>query len=95
MKLRRKSLFTGVESEMDLPITLEQLKRWQDGVFVQDAFPQLLPFPEPPRYRTRKWFAVLHKKLYPNNLIVYQMHQVLDQYVKYSKKRLALLHTSL
>ena len=35
------SALTGKEHSMLLPVTKEQIKRWQDGELVQDVFPFL------------------------------------------------------
>ena len=42
MKIVRKSEFTGILREMDLPVTEDQILRYErDGLKVQDAFPNL------------------------------------------------------
>lgn len=41
MLITRKSMFTGKIHTLDLPITDEQLQRWWDGTYVQDAMPHL------------------------------------------------------
>jgi len=41
MLITKKCLFNGVESTEDLPITQEQLDRWQKGEMVQNVFPHL------------------------------------------------------
>lgn len=41
MVISKVSVLTGVRHEMDLPITHEQIRRWQSGVMAQDAFPHL------------------------------------------------------
>jgi hypothetical protein len=44
MLIERKSIFTGVVSQMELPITQAQLDRWQNtGALIQDVFPHLSP----------------------------------------------------
>ena len=43
MKIKRIDPFTGKTNEMDLPITTEQYDRWQSGVLIQYAFPDLTP----------------------------------------------------
>lgn len=43
MEITRTSLVSGLTTTRDLPITEAQLKRWEDGAFVQDAFPHLSP----------------------------------------------------
>ena len=41
MIIKRKSIFSGVEREVDLPVTEEQIKRWNDGELIQTVFPHL------------------------------------------------------
>ena len=41
MELYRTSMFSGVEHQMDLPITAAQLRRWEEGALIQDVFPDL------------------------------------------------------
>lgn len=41
MQITRKSMFTGKEHTMDIACTPEQLKRWQSGVNIQDAMPNV------------------------------------------------------
>ena len=41
MKITRKSEFSGITRELDLPITEEQYKAWQDGMMIQEAMPHL------------------------------------------------------
>ena len=41
MELYRTSMFSGVEHQMDLPITVAQLRRWEEGGLIQDVFPDL------------------------------------------------------
>jgi len=42
MKITRTNPFNAAESNtMDLPITLDQVDAYMQGVLVQDAFPQL------------------------------------------------------
>ena len=41
LKIKKVSLHSGIEHEIDLPITLEQLLRFESGEFAQIAFPQL------------------------------------------------------
>jgi hypothetical protein len=41
MKITRKSAITGVEHSMNLPVTEEQLKNWNNGMLAQNAFPDL------------------------------------------------------
>ena len=41
MIITRKSIVSGIERSMDLPITEEQIKRWQDGELIQRVMPHL------------------------------------------------------
>ena len=41
MKVSMTSPLSGQTNEMELPITPEQLRRWEHGEFVQDVFPNL------------------------------------------------------
>jgi hypothetical protein len=42
MKITRKSALSGIEHTMDLPITQEQIDRWQSGnEVIQHVFPHL------------------------------------------------------
>lgn len=43
MKITRKSPLTGIVTTIDLPITNEQLRRYERGAMIQDAFPNLTP----------------------------------------------------
>jgi len=40
MIIKRKN-FEGKQVQMDLPVTMEQIQRWENGGLVQDVFPQL------------------------------------------------------
>lgn len=37
------NIITGKRNEMDLPVTIEQIGRWQGGELVQVVFPTLKP----------------------------------------------------
>ena len=41
MRVTKRSIISGKESTIDLPVTWEQVARWQQGTPVQDAFPHL------------------------------------------------------
>lgn len=41
MLIERRSLLSGVLRTLDLPITEEQIERWENGELVQKAFPNL------------------------------------------------------
>ena len=41
MKITRKSMFSGIVRTVELPITQEQLDRWQNGELIQKVFPFL------------------------------------------------------
>lgn len=44
MLIKRKSLLTGVDHEMELPITQAQIDDWKGGTLIQSAMPELEPF---------------------------------------------------
>jgi len=41
MLVKKVSSLTGKTHELDLPITEDQIRLWQEGVFAQHAFPDL------------------------------------------------------
>ena len=41
MIIHKRSLISGKTNAMDLPVTKEQVKEWQDGGLIQDVFPDL------------------------------------------------------
>ena len=41
MIFKRKSIISGIEHHMALDVTQEQFERYENGWFVQDAFPHL------------------------------------------------------
>ena len=41
MQITRKSTITGLTHEMNLPITQQEIDRWQGGELIQDVFPYL------------------------------------------------------
>ena len=41
MQITRKSTLTGLTHEMNLPITQQELDRWQGGELIQDVFRHL------------------------------------------------------
>jgi len=41
MKITRVSSFTGIERTWDIPVSQEQLDRWENGELVQNAMPEL------------------------------------------------------
>lgn len=41
MIVTKKSMYSGKFNTMDLPITEEQIARWQSGTLIQNAFPNL------------------------------------------------------
>lgn len=43
MLITRKSPFTGKTRTMDIPVTQEQLDRWQNGTLIQNAMPNIAP----------------------------------------------------
>lgn len=44
MKVIRRSSLSGKMHTMDLPITQEEITRWEAGELVQNVFPYLTPF---------------------------------------------------
>jgi len=43
MLIEREDPFTGVKNTMELPITEEQMRRYDEGALIQVAFPNLTP----------------------------------------------------
>jgi len=44
MLIQRRSILTGVFTTLELPVTQEQINRWQHGgELIQDVFPDLTP----------------------------------------------------
>jgi hypothetical protein len=43
MRITKTSPFSGKTHTMELPITLEQIKRWENGEYIQNVFPELSP----------------------------------------------------
>lgn len=41
MKITRESMFSGIKRTMELDVTQEQLKNWEDGMLIQNAMPNL------------------------------------------------------
>lgn len=41
MLITRKSPFTGKEATLDIPCTEEQLQRWKNGEYIQNAMPNV------------------------------------------------------
>lgn len=41
MLIKKRSMLSGVEREMDLNVTEEQIRLWQSGTLIQVAMPQL------------------------------------------------------
>jgi len=41
MLIEKQSLFSGKTHIMDLPVTQEQIARWEEGAFIQDVMPEL------------------------------------------------------
>ena len=41
MIISKTNVFTGKHGQMDLPITIEQIKEWEDGALIQNVFPNL------------------------------------------------------
>lgn len=43
MRIEKRSAVSGVVRVMDLPITEEQLRRWENGELIQNVMPNLTP----------------------------------------------------
>lgn len=43
MRITKTSMFTGKEHTMDLPVTPEQIDKYNKGALVQHAFPDCTP----------------------------------------------------
>jgi hypothetical protein len=41
MIISKESILTGKTSKMDLPVTKEQIKAWQQGELIQNVMPHL------------------------------------------------------
>jgi hypothetical protein len=41
MIISKQSILTGKTSKMDLPVTKEQIKAWQQGELIQNVMPHL------------------------------------------------------
>ena len=41
MKVTRTSMFTGITRTIDLPITEDDLRAWNNGMLIQNACPDL------------------------------------------------------
>lgn len=41
MRIVRKSLISGIDHVMDIPVTLAQIMAWNAGIHIQDAMPNL------------------------------------------------------
>ena len=43
MLITKTSVMTGEKNEMLLPVTNEQIEKWEGGALIQDVFPHLTP----------------------------------------------------
>ena len=43
MLITKQSVMTGEKNTMLLPVTNEQIERWEGGALIQDVFPHLTP----------------------------------------------------
>ena len=41
MKITKNNMITGVPHTMELDVTPEQIKAWEEGMLIQDAMPNL------------------------------------------------------
>lgn len=43
MQITRKSILSGIERTLDIPITQEEFDKWNSGMLIQEAMPNLSP----------------------------------------------------
>ena len=43
MQITKVSMFTDKEHTLDIPVTNEQLEKWNKGMVIQEAMPHLTP----------------------------------------------------
>lgn len=43
MRIKRVSQVSGIERELEIDVTPEQMAAWEQGAFIQDAMPHLTP----------------------------------------------------
>lgn len=43
MRITKKSMISGKEHTLEIPVTEKQLENWQCGMLIQDAMPNLTP----------------------------------------------------
>lgn len=43
MLITRKSMLSGIERSLEIPVTKEQIDKWESGALAQEAFPNITP----------------------------------------------------
>ena len=43
MLITRKSMLSGIERTIEIPVTKEQIDKWESGALAQEAFPNITP----------------------------------------------------
>lgn len=43
MQVTRKSVLSGIERTLDIPVTQEEFDKWNSGMLIQEAMPNLSP----------------------------------------------------
>jgi hypothetical protein len=43
MLITKKSILSGIERTLDIPVTQEELDKWNSGMLIQEAMPNLSP----------------------------------------------------
>lgn len=43
MLITRKSMLSGIERTIEIPVTKEQIDKWENGALAQEAFPNITP----------------------------------------------------
>ena len=43
MQITRKSVLSGIERTLDIPVTQEEFDKWNSGMLIQEAMPNLSP----------------------------------------------------
>ena len=43
MLITRKSMLSGIERSLEIPVTKEQIDKWESGALAREAFPNITP----------------------------------------------------
>lgn len=43
MQITRKSVLSGIKRTLDIPVTQEEFDKWNSGMLIQEAMPNLSP----------------------------------------------------